>query len=1016
MYQFLRFAAQSLAALCFLFVSNSTLLSQEIALKSKYSYTTPALEAAQQLYSQKKYPEALSAFEKIINEAEKDQNYEEVVYAMEKKALALRRQGRYDEVIITMDAAINIGLRELPRGHLLISKMYYTRGTTDHTLRNYFDARLYLDTALVYYNSSSSYDSILYGRQIEYKYYTYQYSEGSQDTLVKYLGKLIELEQLKQVKKPSPNGMLVLLNNYATIFIQKGDFEQALAYAIRAYKYASENRKKVSVRYYAETQLHLARVLYYKKDYSKAIEIGLGVMPLVEGTPRIEMPEYHSFNNIIGISYMAIGNYEIALPYLNKALGIPVNEGNLFQRKDKAQFYSRVLGNLGLCYINLGEEQKGRRLLEESLEYMKRTISIPSPDFHGNYDRLGDYFFGQKKFDRALNSYDSALRNGLASYNGHIYEFPSVSQTTFSYRDMQTLSKKATSMKEVAVIGDDPQGLLSASNIYVETIHELLMKNRESFSVSEGKLFLSENFKSLYETGIDICFELYQMTNEKRYLDQALAFAKKSKSILFLEQSEEFSLVNSKLLSTELKKLFFESKRKIEKLQRVFYSLIDTSVKSDSVIRVNEEILAARNENKQIKDSITRILASFDISESPLIEPVDLEIDLPKGTALIEFFYGDDHIYVLGKRGKKSSFQKIRVSKRFEEALDGIVNIVSSQPRIDSIGDQVRLFANNSRLLYDLLLKDVLNDFGDGVERLIIVPDEFLSRLPFEVLLARDMPNVESYNQLHYLLKDYNIRYELSSAMLNAKISEVRAGKGFLGIGFKESGLSAERSGLGTLPGTEREINYLESSIKGTYMIGDSGTKKDFLKAAKDYDILHLAIHGQANGESRYESSLIFNGPGENTLNTNDLYVADLNARLVVLSACESGMGKLNKGEGTFSIARGFSIVGVPSVVMSLWKVNDKITSGLMVDMYDSFVHKGLPINESLRMAKLNYLKDSDDYSAHPYYWASFLHLGQNTTNQYSEPWSLQYWLIVIVTLVIVFLIAIQAKKRKRAI
>ena len=124
MYRYLRFAAHLLAVFCFIICFNSTALSQENALKSKYAYTTSALESAQKLYTQRKYPEALSAYDAIVKQAENQQNYEELVYAMEKKALVLRKLNRYDEAIATMDRAIVISLTNLPKGHFLVAKTY----------------------------------------------------------------------------------------------------------------------------------------------------------------------------------------------------------------------------------------------------------------------------------------------------------------------------------------------------------------------------------------------------------------------------------------------------------------------------------------------------------------------------------------------------------------------------------------------------------------------------------------------------------------------------------------------------------------------------------------------------------------------------------------------------------------------------------------------------------------------------------------------------------------------------
>jgi CHAT domain-containing protein len=102
-----------------------------------------------------------------------------------------------------------------------------------------------------------------------------------------------------------------------------------------------------------------------------------------------------------------------------------------------------------------------------------------------------------------------------------------------------------------------------------------------------------------------------------------------------------------------------------------------------------------------------------------------------------------------------------------------------------------------------------------------------------------------------------------------------------------------------------------------------------------------------------------------------------LHAQLVVLSACETGAGQYVAGEGVFSLARGFMDAGVPSVVMSLWQVNDISTSELMPLFYRHLA-QGLPKDEALHKAKLEFLKTSDPMKTHPFFWAGFVLLGDN--------------------------------------
>ena len=1001
-----------------LFSSGRSVQAQERTIKSKYEFGTPELDAAQKLYSGKKYEEALAAFQAIIDKAEVAANWEELIYAMEKKALALRRLERYEEVILTMDSAIDLALQRLPKEHFLVSKMYYTRGTTDHTRKDFYSARSYLDTSLVFYDNSRSYDSTAYYRILEYKYNAYKYSEGSPDTLIKYLDKLMELEEARQKKKRNANNVLKLLQGYPNIYLQKGDFEQALGQAIKGYKYAKSNQSETSNRYFAEAQYALARVLYYKKEYAKALKIGLEAMPLVESTPRDEMPEYFAFNNLLGAIYSAMGDYEMALPYYERAAQITWRDGDVFERSDETVFYSRVIMNLGICYDNLGQGEKAKEFLERALKLQKEVVDVPNPGFHSNYEHIGNYYSRRGLWKEALVSYDSALRNGLNSYVGGISEFPGGLNQTFSYQDLSTMTKKTASLNNVAKIENDGKELLLAADNYAKNLHLRLIDNRKEFLASEGKLFLSQNFKNLYETGIDACFELYSLTKDTGFFRDAMAFAKQSKAILFLEQSQEFDLVNNELLSLEMKEIFYNSKSNLENLQKQFDDLTKSSIISDSSILINDMLLEARVRSEVLKDSIESILMDFDMGQSDVQKLLldTIETKVPEKHVLIEFFYGDDNIYVLAKSTNNVAFLKIEIGDRINRAVKGIIELVSSPPKAQILNEQFDSFVENATFLYESFMKPVLDQMNSKVDHLVIVPDEILSRIPFEALVRTETPLGKSFYDLDYLVRSLSIQYELSSEMLNRDSRARLAENQLLGIGFsqKERPVGTIQSN-GSLPGTENEIKFLQAAIEGKYLLGNMGSKQRFLNLAKDYDILHLAVHGTADSLDRYKSSLIFNGASDNVLNTGDLYLAGLKSRLAVLSACESGVGVVNKGEGTFSIARGFSLVGVPSIVMSLWKVNDEATSTLMKDMYDGFIYNDKPINEALREAKIRYLEKNDEYFSHPYYWAAFLHLGENVELARGNP----HWISRrAIFAFIIFLLVIGGfgyKKRKRA-
>ena len=149
-----------------------------------------------------------------------------------------------------------------------------------------------------------------------------------------------------------------------------------------------------------------------------------------------------------------------------------------------------------------------------------------------------------------------------------------------------------------------------------------------------------------------------------------------------------------------------------------------------------------------------------------------------------------------------------------------------------------------------------------------------------------------------------------------------------------------------------------------------------FKSNAIDYGILHLATHAIIDGENPLNSYLIFTSTGDSTEDNNlyawELYNMRLNAQMAVLSACNTGFGKLQRGEGVMSLGRAFAYAGVPSIVMSLWPAEDESTADLMGYFYEALA-EGQSKDEALRNAKLRFLKEMPPSKHHPFYWAGFV-------------------------------------------
>jgi CHAT domain-containing protein len=189
--------------------------------------------------------------------------------------------------------------------------------------------------------------------------------------------------------------------------------------------------------------------------------------------------------------------------------------------------------------------------------------------------------------------------------------------------------------------------------------------------------------------------------------------------------------------------------------------------------------------------------------------------------------------------------------------------------------------------------------------------------------------------------------------------------------------------------------------IKSDVYMDESATENNFKRLAGNYDILHLAMHTIVDNENPMYSKLAFtqnvDSFEDGFLNTYEIYNMKYNARLAVLSSCQTGFGKLQKGEGVMSLARGFMYAGCPSIIMTLWQVSDKSGARLMKDFYRS-LKKGRDKTESLRDAKLEFLKKADQLKAHPYFWSTYVVIGDATPLYPSR--SKLLWMVIILIVI----------------
>ena len=310
---------------------------------------------------------------------------------------------------------------------------------------------------------------------------------------------------------------------------------------------------------------------------------------------------------------------------------------------------------------------------------------------------------------------------------------------------------------------------------------------------------------------------------------------------------------------------------------------------------------------------------------------------------------------------------------------------------------------------------------------LTIIPDDKLSYIPFDALLSQ-MPDTSKmdFRKLDYLVRDYAINYSYSSTLLiNFHDISKKSSKSLIAFSpqysINESRTDKESSQkyfFAPLPGAAEEVENLSGYIKTVSFADILAQENTFKEKASDFDILHLAMHTVINDSLPMFSKLVFSLPGKNSnedgfLNTYEIYNMKLNARLAVLSACETGSGKLQKGEGVMSLARGFIYAGCPAIVMTLWQVGDQSGIEIMKDFY-SYLSKGKRKDVALRLAKLKHLEQSDPLTAHPHYWLGYVNIG-NPEPLYTSK-DVYFVIFLFIAVILVFIDWHYRKKKPRKI
>lgn len=442
------------------------------------------------------------------------------------------------------------------------------------------------------------------------------------------------------------------------------------------------------------------------------------------------------------------------------------------------------------------------------------------------------------------------------------------------------------------------------------------------------------------EKCLAIYHSLFQKTKNKQYVEKAFLLSEKSKSSVL----KNFIKKNAMLPIAQ--------KKCIEQLQATTNTIVLEQQKQGkaNISIINRNIIIQNKLMLQLKEIQDNNFSVENLKITDLYEKLETD-----KTNLITYFSGEEKLYCFKIIDNKLQMLVLEKGNQIDAFLNYFVNS-------DAISDDVSGFTKSSFNLFRYLeLKSISKR-----KNVIIIPDGKLNFIPFDALLTAETKS-QNFASLPYFIKQNTISYANSVSFYMEKSSQNKSKNTVLGV------FPVFKNTIESLPYSQDELKAIKEHFEGTFLENNKATFANFEKKSNQYSILHLSTHA-TSGDIFEPATIRF---FDKEVMYSELYSLKINPDLVVLSACETGIGKWYKNEGSMSVARGFQQAGAQNLLFSLWKVNDFTTSKLMTNFYSNLKnHKAF--SENIHMAKLDFLADSSisNLKKSPYYWAPFVYYG----------------------------------------
>jgi CHAT domain-containing protein/tetratricopeptide (TPR) repeat protein len=738
-----------------------------------------------------------------------------------------------------------------------------------------------------------------------------------------------------------PDKLADLLINLGAAYSEGGEFLKSYSCFQKADSILKRNKESVQLQL-AGLDVNLGEILLKMDSPTKAIKSYKSACKLATGNDI-------SSKNISFSSFLGMAECYSQFKEVDSAMHSLEDCFKLIDKTDR-----NALRDSARIFLFMGDVQAQNSEWERSIEFYQRALEILSPD---------PTELNKLEKDPGRNEDDLLDLYKIYSHMGQSLLKLSIHSNSDTVALYHSFSAFILALKICDHISKD-------------------------FGQGPSMLAIHESAKSILAGALESGFLLKAKRSEKDFYDLFL-LADENKNRLLLEGTRENRFLSQSDVSDSLKSTISRIKDEI-----VFYSrkyIKEGSILGFCSIPDLNDMLNKVTGLKLKLDSLRKNIGeqtidkNYAVSHQKKSNPSRITNCLNQDEAMLEYFCSDSIIYIFIVSKEGSSMERVAVPATFHNTLSECMNHLK--------GAEMRNFPSLSHNLYNYLVAPV-ESWLKNIHRLIIIPDEELSLFPFETLISenKDEDSVINSPSLHYLLRDFEISYHFSAeCWFSDTLNNALQTNDFRFAGFAPgfSDTHNNQISLTPLPYSLKEVTTIANLFTHPHshhptFLGSAATEKNFRTYAPGNSHIHIATHSIISVEDPVNSALVFSGIDEagslkdkndGLLHLDEISNLQLNAELVVLSACATGKGKVSKTEGIFAFTRSFYLAGVSNVVYSLWNIPDHLTSNFMVDFYKAYF-SGKSYAAALREVKLKMISNPE--TSLPYEWAGVVLLGRN--------------------------------------